>query len=138
MTELSNITFLMRSFKYKNIQNQQIYQTWPATVITVTLINKKDKKRGSEYLKTWVGIFQVEIFGGGFNRGEYDWCNFPGGSFHSTKSNISKEINNEDRNQKSVASHVIWKNHSFFRMRVLISFKFFFLLIKNQSSRGVL
>ena len=51
-------------------------------MITVTLINKKNKKRGWEYLKTQAEIFQLGIFwvgifgewggwgGGGVGRGE--------------------------------------------------------------------
>ena len=45
-------------------------------MIRVTLINTKNKKRGREYLKTWLGIFQVGIFrwgggggGGGVHQG---------------------------------------------------------------------
>ena len=56
-------------------------------MITVTLINKKIKICRWEYLKTWVGIFQVgilwvEIFRGGSTPwGSLIGGNFPGGSF---------------------------------------------------------
>ena len=50
---------------------------------------KKIRKLRWEYLKTWLGIFQVGIFqvgnspGGSMING-----NFPGGSFHDTEENI--------------------------------------------------
>ena len=52
----------------------------------MTLINKKTKKRGWEYLKIWVGIFQVGIFWvgifrGELTRGEFDWREFSGWEF---------------------------------------------------------
>ena len=31
-------------------------------MITVTIVKKKNKKPGWEYLKTWVGIFRVGVF----------------------------------------------------------------------------
>ena len=43
--------------------------------------SKKFKKLGREYLKTWVGIFQVGIFRGEFTRGEFDWLEFSGREF---------------------------------------------------------
>ena len=51
------------------------YQTWPATITTVTLINKRIKERCWEKLKTWLGIYQVGIFWVGIFREE----NPPGG-----------------------------------------------------------
>ena len=57
----------MRSFKDKNIQNQQVdYNSDRLSNLTSNNdngdINKqKNKKRGWEYLKTWVEIFQVGI-----------------------------------------------------------------------------
>ena len=45
-----------------------------------------------EYLKTWVGIFQVGIFrgGGNFPGGSLMSENFPGGSFLDTNFQIAK------------------------------------------------
>ena len=97
MIELSNITFL----KDKNIQNQQaVYNSDRLPNLTSNNDNgdidkqKKNKKRGWEYLKIWVGIFLVgifwvEIFRREFTRGEFDWWEvsgweFLGGSFTDT------------------------------------------------------
>ena len=80
MTELSNIAFLMRSFKDRNIQNQQVdYNsdrlsnlTSNNDYVTVTSINKK--------IKMWVGIFK-EIGGNfpgvNFLGGNFPWRNSP-------------------------------------------------------------
>ena len=46
------------------------YQTWAARLITVTLINTKVKKRGWEYLKTWVEMFPGGNFPGEIYREE--------------------------------------------------------------------
>ena len=50
-------------------------------MLTVTVINKTTKKRGWEYLKTWVGVFRVEIFWVGILQGEFDWWGFSGWEF---------------------------------------------------------
>ena len=75
---LSNITFLMRSFKDKNIQNQQVDHN-KTSINDNGDINKQKKNLGG-YLKTWMGIFQVGIFRGEFTRGSLIGGNFPGGN----------------------------------------------------------
>ena len=59
---------------------------------------KKFSKLGREYLKAWVGTFQVGVFdgGGGGGRGSpgesLNGGNFPGESFPDTKKNICEEL----------------------------------------------
>ena len=67
-------------------------------MIKVTIMKKKIRKLGWENLKTWVGIFQVEIFWVGIFQGENSpggsliGGNFPDGSFHDTEENIYEEF----------------------------------------------
>ena len=50
-------------------------------MISVTIMKKKIKRRGWEYLKTWVGIFRVGIFWVGIFRGELTRVEFDGWEF---------------------------------------------------------
>ena len=75
---MSNFTFLMRSFKDKNIQNQQVdYNSDRLSNLTSSNDNGDINKQ--KKLKTWVGIFKN--MGGNFPSGNCLGVNFPGGIY---------------------------------------------------------
>ena len=87
MIELSNVTFLMRGFKDKNIQNQQVdYNSDRLSNLTGN--NDTGGINKQKILKTWLGIFENtgrNFPGGNSLGGSLIGGIFPGGSFPDTQ-----------------------------------------------------
>ena len=61
LTELSNITFFMKSFKDTNIQNKLCFK-YRIRKQFLSKINDDGGNNKQKIKKTWVEIFQVGIF----------------------------------------------------------------------------